>query len=206
MDKNNGNFWLVCDRPWSNRSIKGKLLAIADLPGTVTTTVGFKGTVCTPKDWQAILRIIHDEKDPDVAKAADARGDYERAVLKIVKRLSPKDFEQLIDLVLARTGWTRIATLGGTREGIDVEVENLTAGEIAFVQVKSAATQAVLDDYVGLFNKRRERYARMIFAVHSPNGKLVPPAGPEVQVWTGDEVARLVVRLGLGEWVAGKLA
>jgi hypothetical protein len=57
MDKNDGNFWLVCDRPWSNRSIKGKLLAIADLPGTVTTTAGFKGTVCMPKDWQAILRI-----------------------------------------------------------------------------------------------------------------------------------------------------
>jgi hypothetical protein len=43
-----GNFWLVCDRPWSNQSLNGKLLAISDLPGTVTTTAGFKGTVCTP--------------------------------------------------------------------------------------------------------------------------------------------------------------
>ncbi len=44
-----GNFWLVCDRPWSNRSLNGKLLAATDLPGTVTTVAGFKGTVCTPK-------------------------------------------------------------------------------------------------------------------------------------------------------------
>ena len=207
MDRNKGHFWLVCDGSWSNCSIKGKLLAIADLPGTVAVVAGFKGVVAMPKYWEAILRIIQDEKDRDVAKAADARGDYERAVEKIVKRLPPKDFEQLIDLVLARTGWTRIATLGGNREGIDVEVENLTAGEIAFVQVKCSATQAMLDSYIGLFNERRERYARMIFAVHSPNGKLAPPrACPEVQVWTGDKLARLVVRLGLGEWVASKVA
>ena len=30
-----GHFWLVCDRPWSNKSLKGTLLAFADLPGTV---------------------------------------------------------------------------------------------------------------------------------------------------------------------------
>jgi hypothetical protein len=201
-----GNFWLVCKRPWSNRSTKGKILAISDLPGTVTTTSGFKGTVCKPQDWQAMLRIIQDDKDPEAAAAANARGDYERAVLRIVKRLSPKDFEQLIDLILTRTGWARISTLGKTREGIDVEVENLTAGEIAFVQVKSSATQDVLNDYVERFRKRREFYARMIFAVHSPSGKLTPPADLPVVLWTGDRVAELVVRLGLGEWVESRLA
>ncbi len=60
-----GNFWLTCNRPWSNRSVDGKLLAMTDLPGTVTTVAGFKGTVCTPRAWQEILRIIRDEKDPD---------------------------------------------------------------------------------------------------------------------------------------------
>jgi Holliday junction resolvase-like predicted endonuclease len=59
-----------------------------------------------------------------------------------------KDFEQLVEHILDRTGWKRISTLGGNREGIDIEVENLTAEEIAFVQVKSRATQAVLDEYV----------------------------------------------------------
>jgi len=203
-----GNFWLVCERPWSNRSVnEKKLLAVPDLPGTVTTTAGFKGTVCTPKDWQAVLRIIQDKKDPDAAKAADARSDYEEAVQKTVKRLSPKDFEQLIDLILARTGWARISTVGKTREGIDIEAENLTAGEIAFVQVKSSANQKVLDDYVERFKKQRDFYARMIFAVHSLSGKLTPPADlPAVQLWTGDRVAQLVVRLGLGEWVESRLA
>ena len=187
--------------------LKGRLLAISDLPGTATITGGFKGTVCTPTYWQTMIRIIQDEKDPDAAKAAEARGDYERAIHKMVTRLSWRDFEQLIDLILARTGWVRISTLGRTREGIDVEAENLAAREMAFVQVKSSATQEVLNDYVERFKGRRDFYARMIFAVHTPKGKLTPPADlPAVQLWTGDRVAHLVVRLGLGEWVESRLA
>jgi hypothetical protein len=201
-----GNFWLACNRPWSNQSLKGRLLAISDLPGSVTRTAGFKATVCTPKAWQAVLRIIRDERDPDATSAANARGDYQQAVLTVVKRLSPKDFEQLIDHILARTGWARISTLGKTSEGIDVEAENLAVGEIAFVQVKSSANQRVLDDYIQRFKERRELYARMSFAVHSPTGKLTPPTDHAIQVWTGDGLAHLVVRLGLGEWVETRLA
>jgi len=202
-----GNFWLVCDRPWSNHTLSGKLLSISDLPGPVEAVGGFRATVCTPKAWQTILRIVQDEKDTDAAMASDARRSYERAVHTIVKRLSPKDFEQLIDLILARTGWTRISTPGPAREGIDVEAENLTTNEKAFVQVKSSAGQKVFDDYIERFKERREFYARMIFAVHSPIGELMPPANlPAVQLWTGDKVAQLVVRLGLGEWVEKKIA
>jgi hypothetical protein len=202
-----GNFWLACDRPWSNYSVGGKLLSIAHLPGTVTTTGGFRGTVCTPRDWQTTLRIIRDEKDADAAIAVEARSNYVRAVNTMVKRLSPKDFEQLIDLILARTGWARISTIGNVREGIDIEAENPTSNEIAFVQVKSSATQHILEDYIQRFQARRDFYARMIFVVHSPANKLAPPACiPEVQVWTGNKVAQLVVRLGLGEWVESKIA
>lgn len=201
-----GNFWLVCDRPWSKRSLKGKLLAKTDLPGTVTAVAGFKGTVCKPKAWQEILRIIQDEKDPDAALAAIARGKYKHAMEKIVRRLSWQDFEQLIDLILVRTGWARISTLGKTLKGIDLEVENRTADEIAFGQVKAAATQKVLNGYVEQFNNQRDRYARMIFAVHSPSGKLRAPADLPVRLWTCDRVAEFVVHAGLGEWVESRLA
>jgi hypothetical protein len=117
-----------------------------------------------------------------------------------------EDFEQLVDLILARTGWIRISKLGGTREGIDIEVENLAANEIAFVQVKSSAAQAVLDDYIRRFETQRERYARMIFAVHSPKSRLTYPAHLPVQLWTCEKLPLLAVRLGLGEWVENKLS
>lgn len=74
------------------------------------------------------------------------------------------------------------------------------------MQVKSSADQTVLNDYVERFNQRRDRYARMIFAVHSPRGKLTAPANPSVQVWKGEKVSELVVRLGLGKWVESRLS
>jgi hypothetical protein len=152
-----------------------------------------------------VRRIICDEPNLDAKVADDARTAYEQAIKKVVQGLAWQDFELLIDLILARTGWIRRSELGKTLEGIDIEAENISANEIAFVQVKSVATQQTLDDYIKIFADRRELYARMIFAVHSPRGELRAPIDTGVQVWTGDRLARLVVRSGLGEWVERKL-
>ena len=200
-----GHFWLTLDRTWSNRSLAGRYLAVADLPGIVTAVAGFRGTVCEPQGWREILRLIRDEDDEDAAAANAARKVYESAVARLIARLGPKDFELLIDLILSRAGWTRIARLGGATEGIDVEVENVAIGEVAFVQVKAAAGQSVLDEYVARFSARRERYARMIFAVHTPAGQLKGPRELPVQVWDRTRVSELVVRLGLGDWVASRV-
>lgn len=201
-----GHFWLTLDRPWQNRSLAGRYLAMSELPGTVTSTAGFKGTVCEPKAWSDILRLIRDEPDPDAAAAQAARLAYEGAIAALVKRLGPKDFEALVDLILSRSGWTRIAKLGGTTEGVDIEVENPAIGEVAFVQVKSRASQSVLDDYVERCRRRRDRYARMIFAVHSPHRELRPPPAEQIQVWDNQRISQLVVALGLGEWVSKRVA
>lgn len=200
-----GHFWLTCDRPWSDRSLGGRHLALSELPGIVGATSGFQGTACTPGGWREILRILTDTEDPAVMAAAQARGAYETAIGALVARLGPKDFELLVDLLLSRTGWSRLEKLGGSTEGIDVEVENPALDEIAFVQVKSRANQQVLDDYVGRFLDRRERYARMIFAVHTPKGRIDPPADLPVQVWNAPRISHLVVRLGLGDWVANRV-
>lgn len=130
-DEHTGNFWLVCDRKWSNELLVYKRrLASVVLPGTVSAAAGFRATVAKPKAWETILRIIRDEQDDDAIKAANARTSYEAAIDNMVKRLHWKDFELLIDLVFARTGWTRISVLGGTQKDIDMEVQNLTADEI----------------------------------------------------------------------------
>jgi len=201
-----GHFWLTCQSQWSNYSLDDKRhLVTSELPGIVAAVAGFQATVCKPKGWKEILRIIRNAEDEDARVAALARQTYEDAVAKLVARLGDKDFELLIDLILSRTGWARLAKLGGATEGIDVEVENVSSDEIAFVQVKSTATQSVFDDYVSRFNARRDRYHRMIFAVHSPEGALTPPTGQPVSIWTGKEIARRVVKLGLGDWAATRL-
>ena len=38
-----------------------------------------------------------------------------------------------------------------------------------------------------------------------PKGTLTPPAGQPVAIWTGADIARRVVKLGLGDWVATRL-
>ena len=201
-----GHFWLTCASRWNNFSIGGtRRLATAELPGTIAMLAGYQATVCEPSASADILRIIRNEDDVDAHAAAVARAAYENAVARMVTRLGPKDFELLVDLILSRSGWSRLAKLGGDTEGIDIEVENAATSEIAFVQVKSAANQAVLDDYVSRFNNRRERYNRMIFAVHSPTGNLSPRTDQPVSVWAGKQIAQLVVKLGLGDWVARRL-
>jgi len=201
-----GHFWLTCELPWSNHSKDNERhLVTTELPGIVTTTAGYQATVCEPKGWKEILRILRNEVDEDARVAALARQTYEDAVARLVVRLGDKDFEILIDLILSRTVWARLGKVGGPTEGIDVEVENISSGEIAFVQVKSTATQAVLDEYISRFNNRRDRYNRMIFAVHSPKGVLTQPASQLVSIWAGKDIARRVVKLGLGDWVATRL-
>ncbi len=195
-----GHISLRCAIPWRNTSLAGRHLAVSELPGVVVKTAGFRGTVCEPGGAAEARRVILGQEDPDVAEADAARLAFIGAVERVVRRLRDKDFETLVDLIMARTGWARIARLGGTREGVDVEAQNAATGEIAYVQVKSAAGQGVLDDYVGRFEAARGRYARMIFAVHSPQGA-VGSSREAVHVWDGRRIAELVVDLGLASWL-----
>ncbi len=204
-NETHGHFWLTCDRPWSNKSLNGNLLAVGDLPGAVTQIASYRATVCEPSAATAIRRIILGEKNPAVLATELAKEAFAEAVGVLVKDLHHKDFEILVDLILQRTGWARIANLGGVTEGIDVEAENAATGEIAFVQVKSRTSQSTLNEYIAKFQERRERYARMIFAAHTVEGSSLSTSAGDVHVWDGKRVADLVVTLGLSDWLGRRV-
>lgn len=208
-----GHFWLCCDRPWSNKSLKGDLLAISDLPGVVTQTAGHQATICRPTAWEAMLRIVRGEQNPKVIAAKAARNDYCGKIQEVIKDLRWQDFESLIDLILVRTGWARKSSTGlrnqstgGVREGTDIDAENVATGEVAFVQIKSSARQSDLDEYTEKFIERPDSYSRMIFAVHTLDAELKSKSELPIQIWNKEKIADLVVHLGLGEWVEKKLA
>ena len=90
-------------------------------------------------------------------------------------------------------------------KSIDLDVANWVIAERAFVQVKSTAGQRELESSIDNF-QRSPQYNRMIFATHTPEGKLKTPSDPSVHVWQAEQIADLVVRLGLGEWVENRLA
>jgi len=196
-----GHFWLECARPWSNESIAGNRLALSDLPGSVAKVAGFKGTVCKPEAWEQVRRIILDQPDKPASDVNRHRMGYEQAMKNLIRSLGHKDFEQLVELILARSGWERISReTGGVQEGIDLDVQNPAMDERAFVQVKSTADQKTPDQYIRRFQRQKETYSRLIFAVHSPKGRL-RARQKNVHIWSGDEISYLVVRLGLGDLV-----
>jgi hypothetical protein len=118
--KTMGTFWLTCEREWSDRSVDGKRqLFMSELPGVVTTVSGFRGTVCRPEGWHAILRVIRNKEDVHALAVRQAREAYERATAELIGQLREKDFELLVDLILSRDGWARIGPLAGSMADID---------------------------------------------------------------------------------------
>jgi hypothetical protein len=201
-----GHFFISCqpEYPWSNKSLAGIEFKITDLPGPVSSTAGFKGTVCEPTASEQILRLIHDEKNPTVVGAQETRLSYQNAVLKMVQQLHWKDFELLIGLIFDQTGWRRVSSLGGAQEFTDLDVENLVSKERASVQIKSETSQLELEQYIEEF-ETREQYQLFVFAVHKSRGELRTD-NPKVRIWTGAQLAKLVVEAGMGAWLETKLA
>jgi hypothetical protein len=120
-----------------------------------------------------------------------------------IESLHWADFENLVDLIFARTGWQRLSRVGGLQRDLDLELEQPTTQERAFVQIKSQARQADLNSYLVRF--RRGSWDRMFFVCHSPRGSL--RAGKRnVHVWTGSDLAAAAVRAGLYDWVIRKAA
>lgn len=104
--------------------------------------------------------------------------------MKLIDRLHWADFEVLAELLLTRSGWQRTSRLGGNREDVDFVLKNRTINEHAFVQVKSRATQAVLNDSLKQF--RTSGMDRFYFVCHrtvgifrlaSESRRLIPVAG-----------------------------
>jgi hypothetical protein len=85
----------------------------------------------------------------------------------------------------------------------DLIVEQATTRETAMVQVKSAASQSVLDDYIRRFEEAG-KFSRLIFACHSPRGILAVPERDDVMVWARSSLAETAMRHGLVDWLVAR--
>lgn len=153
-----------------------------------------------------MLRRINGVEEPMAEKSAAVRSSVIDVLAEALGNLHWKDFETLIDVIFARSGWHRTSALGGAQKTVDLEIEQATTGEKAAVQVKSAASRKTLDHYIQRIHDA-ERFDRFFFICHSPKGKLAPPEDrPDIHVWTGKELAATVLRVGLLDWVFEKTA
>lgn len=186
---------------WRSDDFAGRPLLANALSTRLTRVRAYRSTICDVAAADYLLRRINGETDPLIAEAEAATAAMCRLAAQLIRQLHEKEFEVLVDLVFAHLGWRRISLLGETQADIDLLAEQPLTGERAFVQVKSSATPAVLDDYM-------ERFAswsdcdRFFFVCHSPSTALAKRVdAPNVELWFAEEIAAKTVRAGLFDWL-----
>lgn len=190
---------------WSDRDLTGGRLDFDRLSTRLTRLSAYRRTICglTADQQQLCLRYLTAAPDPARAAVATARDDLRDALAVLINRLSWGDFEQLVDLAMARSGWLRVSDLGGNAKDIDLIVQQPLTGERIAIQVKSSATQAVVDEYAARLDLRGADERRMLIC-HSPVGELVAPpvsSGRGLELMLGEAVSDLSVKAGLVDWI-----
>ena len=188
---------------WHDSDIMGATLNIDRLSSSLTQVAGYRRTICGVAEAAYCLRMINAAVDPDRAALNAARQVVAQGLAKAASRLHWRDFELLVELILARSGWQRVSALGGTLKDVDLIVEQLFTGERMVVQVKSKAAQAVVDDYAQRFAIRGVS-EKLLFVCHTPVGVLREPAalqGQQVELMTSTAIACRAAACGLTDWI-----
>lgn len=188
---------------WRSTNIQGKPLRMADLTTRLTQVANYRGTICAVRAAEYLVRKINAEDEPIVAAATSARQAMTKSAMDMIAALHWADFEIMVDLIFARGGWQRVSVLGKTMADVDLVLEQPTLGEVASVQVKSRASQAVLDEHIAYFEA--SGHDRTFFVCHSPTGALSKGEAEGVHLWTGEPLADLAVKSGPFEWLMDRV-
>jgi hypothetical protein len=189
---------------WSNRNLKGDLLTLDHIPGTIEKIRGYRGTCCRVKETETLRHLLLGEPSDAYRKLQQALAETEKVVAANIQALHWKDFEALIDLLfISRTGWRRSSRLGGTMKDIDLVLEDTLTGDVYHVQVKSRASAKEFKKFQN--SQPSNGVRRSYFIVHTPDKDLKPKQAGKVQLITPGILAHHVVQSGLVNWVAERI-
>ena len=188
---------------WRNTDINGGKLSSEKLSGNLLKVQAFQGTICEIKAFEYLKRKLNGQLLPEVDDASQAENQMVQKIVPLMRLLTWQDFELLVDLVFANSGWRRLGQVGKTQKTVDIELMLPTTGERAFVQIKSSAGQRDLTEYLDRL-KNSDAYDRMFFVWHSgdvgeveeSNAVLIGP----------DRLARMVFDSGLTSWLREKVS
>ncbi len=190
--------------PWRNTDVNDKSLAMDFLGGNLTKTAGYRSTICGLSEDSARYAIDRiNGKLPDEVNAAKMARDSLVACMEgLLRLLTWKDFEVLIELIFAQSGWKRISATGGVQKTIDFSLWQPLTNERAFVQVKSETNANELESYIS--TSQSENFGRMFYVYHTGKHKVSSLKNRNITIWDGKEVAVQVVRNGLIDWLIEK--
>lgn len=175
-------------------------MRIDALSSRLTQVAAYRQTICSIKAANYLLRRINAQPEPIVLAATQARGASVAAARAMIEQLHWSDFEVLIDLIVARGGWQRTTRLGETMAEVDLLLEQTTLGETASVQIKSRASQSVLDAHIET-HRKSGRHHRTFFVCHTADTAMSAGDHRDVHLWTGEFLAEIAVRSGLFDWL-----
>jgi hypothetical protein len=186
---------------WRSTDLQGDPLTKDRLSGALTKLTGYRGTSCDVDVDKYVIDRINGKKTLEVERAIEASAEMKAAMLGLMRLLTPKDFELLVDLVFSTSGWRRVGSVGKTQKTLDLDLTLPSTGERAFVQVKSKTSSAELAEYVALIGDGP--YDKMFFVFHSGEAdtldKRVTVIGPE-------KLADLLIDAGLTNWLIRKVS
>lgn len=189
---------------WRNTSVNGTLLSADRLSGRLLKVQMFRGTICDVRAGDYLLRKLSDQLSPEVAAAEEAERALMTAIVELMRLLTWRDFELLVDLVFSTSGWRRVSQVGRTQKTVDLELILPSTAERAFVQVKSQATPAALNDYVARLAEA-DAYDRMFFVWHT--GDIAEESSPAGVILLGPrKLSRMVLDAGLSSWLREKVS
>ncbi len=193
---------LRCTRDgWQKTSLGGRPLRVSELNGALTKTAAYRMTICAVEPFDYLVRKINDEDLPEVARAKGARNGALDSIRDLMRLLTWRDFELLVELIFSQSGWRRTGETGGTQETVDIELELPSTGERAFVQVKSRTDQGQLQDYMARLADRPE--SKMFYVYHTARTPLRAAGGGVVLVGP-ERLAEMVLTSGLFDWLLKK--
>lgn len=187
---------------WQSKDRKGRDLHMSDLSGRLTQKASYRGTSCEVRDVDYLIRRINCEPQEVVRNAEELREQLERKILEMIRQLSWRDFELLVDLVFSSSGWRRLGVAGKNEKTVDMEIFLPSTKERAFIQVKSATTQEEFGEYLSAFEKMKE-IGRMFFVYHTGN---VTCTDDKVTVIGPDDIGGRVFEAGLLSWLINRVS
>ncbi len=130
----------------------------------------FQGTICEIKAFEYLKRKLNGQLLPEVDDASQAENQMVQKIVPLMRLLTWQDFELLVDLVFANSGWRRLGQVGKTQKTVDIELMLPTTGERAFVQIKSSAGQRDLTEYLDRLGipVMSERSKRAMLSLSAP--------------------------------------
>jgi hypothetical protein len=189
---------------WYCRDVNDKLLYKNQLNGRLLSMESFRGTICSVKEFDYLVRKIGGHLPKEVEEAQAALSKLEGRIETVIRKLHWRDFEILIDLIFARSGWQRVNELGGIQKTLDLDLISPITSERYGVQVKSKADLAEFEDYQQRFGEM-QGYTRLYFVVHTPLGDFTnAEADDNIVLWLPGDIAHWAVKYGLADWIITK--